>query len=161
MLPARSSNPVLNPERENVQFLIENLLINSLLQITTVFTLSYNTQNAQISTVFNYPMKLILWKKHMGSQSGWYVSTASLYREDAQAEKGEGLWYSHCWQSVNISSCYSSSQRMYLRTTCTCVICYSDSLSAFISTSSLYFLVKGNWNKEDFTLYVMSLLFLV
>lgn len=47
------------------------------------------------------------------------MSAASLYRQaaQAQAEKGRGLWYSDCQQFVNISTYYSSSQRMYIRTT--------------------------------------------
>ena len=95
-------------------------------------------------------------KKYLDSQSGWQVSAASLYREaaEAQEEKAGGLWQSHHQQSVNISIYFSSSQRMYLRTTQTTtlvVVCYSDSLSAFTSTRFLYFKVKGNWNKEDFT----------
>lgn len=88
----------------------------------------------------------------MESQNGWQLSTASLCREaaEAQANKGGGLWYSLCLQSVNINTYYSSSQRMYLRTTqtTTLIVLFSGSLSAFIVTPFLYFKMKGNWNRR-------------
>lgn len=98
----------------------QNVLIHSLLQITTLCTVCCNASNAQIWTCFSYLAAFIVWtgawKARTVSRLVLQTRTMKLQKPNQEKWSVYVSWFSCCQQSISIRMCYSSSQRMHLRT---------------------------------------------